>query len=212
MRYQHLCRKACIVAAALCAILITATAAVPVHINSGNPRYPFPQFLEYAAGGNLGTKNAEGVVHAEMEQDIRDAYQIHANEFDYTGQSYKGIKYIWTSYKAAYDCTEGDGYGLLAAAYMADKVTFDGYWMCTHDKRRVKTKRYADCSAMRLTMATAILPSAIMERAATPLPMAMWTWRWPCMWPICNGANSCSMITATRCLMPAENPSPIKKR
>jgi hypothetical protein len=50
------------------------------------------------------------------------------------------------TYKAAYDCTEGDGYGLLAAAYMADKVTFDGYWMCTHDKRRVKTKRYADCS------------------------------------------------------------------
>jgi gliding motility-associated-like protein len=130
----------------LCAILITATAAVPVHINSGNPRYPFPQFLEYAAGGNLGTKNAEGVVHAEMEQDIRDAYQIHANEFVYTGQAYKGIKYIYTAYKAAYDCTEGDGYGLLAAAYMADKVTFDGYWMCTHDKRRVKTKRYADCS------------------------------------------------------------------
>ena len=57
--------------------------AVTVHINSGNPAYPFPQFLEYACGGNLGTLNPEGVVHAEMEQDIRDAYQIHANEFEY---------------------------------------------------------------------------------------------------------------------------------
>ncbi|MCL2328792.1 MAG: glycosyl hydrolase family 8 [Bacteroidetes bacterium] len=129
----------------------TATAQVPVHINSGNPKYPFPQFLEYTYKnshrlGNLGTKNAEGVVHAEMEQDIIDAYKIHANEFAYTGESWAGIKYIWTPYKAAYDCTEGDGYALLAAAYMADQVTFNGYWMCTHDKRRSKTKRYRDCS------------------------------------------------------------------
>ncbi|MDR2963497.1 MAG: DUF11 domain-containing protein, partial [Bacteroidales bacterium] len=133
-------------------LLLSSTAhAVPVYINSGNPAYPFPQFLEYAYGsnhtlGNLGTRNAEGVVHAEMEQDIRDAYVIHANEFEYTGESWAGIKYIWTPYKSAYDCTEGDGYALLAAAYMADQVTFNGYWMCTHDKRRVKTKRYKDCS------------------------------------------------------------------
>lgn len=129
--------------------LLVATkidAAVPVHINSGNPAYPFPQFLEYACGGNLGTRNAEGVVHAELEQDVRDAYQIHANEFDYTGEEWQGIKYIWTPYKAAYDCTEGDGYGLLACAYMADQVTFNGYWMCTHDKRRNRSKKYSDCS------------------------------------------------------------------
>lgn len=119
--------------------------AVPVHINSGNPAYPFPQFLEYACGGNLGTRNAEGVVHAEMEQDIRDAYQIHANEFEYTGESYKNVKYIATPDKQAYDCTEGDGYALLASAYMADLVTFNGIWMCTHDKRRVRTKTYAGC-------------------------------------------------------------------
>ena len=60
---------------------ITVTAAfnlnaVPVHINSGNPAYPFPQFLEYASGDNLGTKNPEGVVHVEMEQDIRDAGKV----------------------------------------------------------------------------------------------------------------------------------------
>lgn len=128
------------------AYMSNAGAAVTVHINSGNPAYPFPQFLEYACGGNLGTRNAEGVVHAELEQDIRDAYQIHANEFAYSGDSWAGIKYIETPYKAAYDCTEGDGYGLLACAYMADKVTFDGYWMCTHDKRRNKTKKYKDCT------------------------------------------------------------------
>ena len=120
--------------------------AVPVHINSGNPAYPFPQFLEYACGGNLGTNVPEGVSHAEMEKYIREAYQLHANEFAYTGEEYQGIKYIWTPDKAAYDCTEGDGYALLAAAYMADKATFDGYWMCTHDKRRARTKRYMDCS------------------------------------------------------------------
>ena len=119
---------------------------VTVHINSGNPAYPFPQFLEYACGGNLGTNVPEGVSHAEMEKYIREAYQLHANEFAYTGEEYQGIKYIWTPYKAAYDCTEGDGYALLAAAYMADKATFDGYWMCTHDKRRARTKRYMDCS------------------------------------------------------------------
>jgi len=130
---------------------VNGNAQVKVQINSGNPRYPFPQFLEYAYGdkhrlGNLGTKNAEGVVHAEMEQDIRDAYQIHANEFAYTGEEWAGIKYIWTPYKSAYDCTEADGYALLAAAYMADQVTFNGYWMCTHDKRRMKKKRYRNCT------------------------------------------------------------------
>ena len=128
-----------------------AEAAVPVHINSGNPAFPFPQFLEYTYGdshrlGNMGTKNVDGLVHAEMEQDIRDAYQIHANEFEYTGEEWAGIKYIWTPFKSSYDCTEGDGYALLAAAYMADQITFNGYWMCTHDKRRNRTKSYKDCS------------------------------------------------------------------
>ncbi len=122
--------------------------AVKVHINSGNPAFPFPQFMEYACGGNLGTKLAEGLTHAEMEQQIRDAYQLHANEFEYTGESWGGYKYIETPFKSAYDCTEGDGYGLLAAAYMGDAVTFNGYWMCTHDKRRNHTKKYSDCNSV----------------------------------------------------------------
>ncbi len=125
--------------------------AVKVHINSGNPAYPFPQFLPYTYGsnhnlGNLATQNAEGVCHAEMEQDVRDAYQVHASEFVATGESWGGYDYLWTPYKSAYDCTEGDGYALLAAAYMADAVTFNGYWMCTHDKRRSRTKKYSVCS------------------------------------------------------------------
>ena len=31
--------------------------------------------------------------------------------------------------------TEGDGYALLASAYMGDKSTFDGLWAYTHEKR-----------------------------------------------------------------------------
>lgn len=119
--------------------------AVKVHINSGNPAYPFPQFLKYACGGNLGTKLPEGLTHAEMEQQIRDAYQLHANAFEYTGDEWAGIKYIKGNNGCPYDCTEGDGYALLAAAYMADKTTFDGLWMRIHDLRRNRTKKYSDC-------------------------------------------------------------------
>lgn len=119
--------------------------AVKVHINSGNPAYPFPQFLKYACGGNLGTNLPEGLTHAEMEQQIRDAYQMHANAFEYTGDEWAGIKYIKGNDGCPYDCTEGDGYALLAAAYMADKPTFDGLWMRTHDLRRYRTKKYSDC-------------------------------------------------------------------
>ncbi|MBO7607823.1 MAG: hypothetical protein J6T28_09460 [Paludibacteraceae bacterium] len=123
--------------------------AVPVHINSGNPAYPFPQFLEYACGGNLGTKSPEGISHAEMEKYIREAYQQHANLFGYTGDEHQGIKYIEPlneKNNPAYGTSESDGYALLAAAYMADKTTFDGLWMYTHDALRVVTKKYMDCS------------------------------------------------------------------
>ncbi len=122
---------------------------VTVHINSGNPRFPFPQFLDYSWGDshrldNLGTRNPEGVVHAEMEQDIRDAYQIFANEWTYTGDAVGGVKYIRGNIGCPYDCREGDGYSLLAAALMGDKTSFDGLWMCVHDKARVKQPRYID--------------------------------------------------------------------
>jgi gliding motility-associated-like protein/uncharacterized repeat protein (TIGR01451 family) len=126
-------------------------AGVPVNINSGNPKFPFPQFLAYeAAGGhklgNLATKNAFGVPHAEMEQTIRDAWQIFANQFVYSGETYAGVKYIKGNTGCPYDCSEGDGYALLGAAYMGDKTTFDGLWFRTHDLRRATKKKYSDCS------------------------------------------------------------------
>ena len=131
------------------AVGLQAQNEVTVDINSGNPRFPFPQFLAYEDGTshhleNLGTQNPEGVVHAEMEQDIRDAYQIFANEWTYTGDEVNGVKYIRGNLGCPYDCREGDGYSLLAAAIMGDKTSFDGLWMCVHDKSRVKQPRYID--------------------------------------------------------------------
>ncbi|MCQ2959705.1 MAG: glycosyl hydrolase family 8 [Bacteroidales bacterium] len=133
----------------LLALTVGAQNEVTVHINSGNPNFPFPQFLDYSWGTshkleNLGTQNPEGVVHAEMEQDIRDAYQIFANEWTYTGDVVNGVKYIRGNIGCPYDCREGDGYSLLAAALMGDKTSFDGLWMCVHDKARVKQPRYID--------------------------------------------------------------------
>ena len=79
--------------------IVGYTQEVTVYINSGNPRYPFPQFLPYLTDSgvtldNLGTKSPEGVVHAEMEQDIRDAYQIFANEWVYEDEKLNGVQYI----------------------------------------------------------------------------------------------------------------------
>lgn len=124
---------------------------VKVNVNSGNPKFPFPQFLAYEASGghklgNLATNNPVGVTHAEMEKTIRDAWQIFANEFEYTGEVYLGVKYIKGNIGCPYDCSEGDGYALLAAAYMADKTTFDGLWFRIHDKKRVKKKKYSNCT------------------------------------------------------------------
>ncbi|WP_010520668.1 glycosyl hydrolase family 8 [Aquimarina agarivorans] len=120
-----------------------------VDINSGNPAFPFPQFLAYESVnhklGNLATTNAPGVTHAEMEETIRDAWQIMANRFKYSGESHDGVRYIRANLGCPYDCSEGDGYGMLAAVEMADKTTFDGIWFRTHDLRMIKQPRYSDC-------------------------------------------------------------------
>ena len=60
---------------------------INVAINSGNPRFPFPQFSSYSYGQNhelenLSTETPVGVTHAEMKQRIRDAWQIMANRFE----------------------------------------------------------------------------------------------------------------------------------
>jgi len=127
-----------------------ALAAVPVQINSGDPAFPFPQFLPYEhANGdvlyNLGTNNPAGVTHAEMEKSIRDAYQIMMNRASYYQNiALNGVKYI--KFASNPDCSEGTGYAMLAAAMMADKTTFDGLWLFTHDFAMNKVVRYRDGS------------------------------------------------------------------
>ncbi|MFN3403336.1 MAG: glycosyl hydrolase family 8 [Cytophagaceae bacterium] len=123
-----------------------AGAQVTVDINSGNPRFPFPQFLDYGSDRRtLASQNSPGVTHAEMEQITRDAWQIMANAFVYSGESHAGIQYIRGNLGCPYDCSEGDGYALLAAAEMGDKKTFDGLWMRIHDERMITYPRYRDC-------------------------------------------------------------------
>jgi len=127
-----------------------AFAAVPVQINSGDPAFPFPQFLPYEHQNgdvlyNLGTHNPAGVVHAEMEKSIRDAYQIMMNRASYYENiTFNGVKYI--KFASDPDCSEGTGYAMLAAAMMADKTTFDGLWLYTHDFTMNKVVRYRDGS------------------------------------------------------------------
>lgn len=151
----------------VCALfsVLCVSAQVTVHVNSGNPRFPFPQFLSYSYGSthsldNLGTQNPEGVVHAEMEKSICEAYQIFANEFAYTGDELNGVKYIRGNLGMPYDGTEGTGYSLLAAAIMGDKTTYDGLWLRTHDTFRGKTKRYLDCTDNQADYAYGLFPLA----------------------------------------------------
>ena len=122
---------------------------VPVDINSGNPAFPFPQFLAYEYEGNhrlgnLGTQNPDGLVHAEMEKRISEAWLIMANRFIYDGDSHAGVQYIKSNEGCPYDCSEGAGYAMIGAAYMGDKTSFDGVWFREHDLRMVKQPRYID--------------------------------------------------------------------
>ncbi len=122
---------------------------VGVDINSGDPDFPFPQFLAYEYDGghileNLANQNADGLVHAEMEKRIREAWLIMSNRFAYDGDSHAGVQYIQSNLGCPYDCSEGAGYAMIAAAYMADKTSFDGIWFREHDIRLVKHPRYRD--------------------------------------------------------------------
>ena len=124
---------------------LTVFSQITVNINSGNPAFPFPQFLAYDNPtqklDNLATHNPPGLCHAEMEQSIRDAYQIMMNRASKTGVQLNGIYYIL--YKSSPDCSEGDGYAMLAAAAMADKTTFDGLWLWVHDNAMNKVTSYS---------------------------------------------------------------------
>ncbi|MCL2690052.1 MAG: glycosyl hydrolase family 8 [Chitinispirillia bacterium] len=145
---------------------------ISININSGNPAFPFPQFLPYVhpTGDtlhNLGTLAlsshddariaAAGITHAEMEKSIRDAYRIMMNRALYVPvrgvTNVGGTRYIrFVSKCGDYNynsvaeggCSEGDGYAMIAAAMMGDKVTFDGLWLYVHDHRMNNVVRYGD--------------------------------------------------------------------
>lgn len=124
---------------------------IKTEINSGNPSYPFPQFLEYKGGGKtLAKYNAEGVTHADMEKTMREAYQIMSHRARYTGQEVSGVPYVTFNSPSVGgnsfypQCTEGDGYMLLASAIFADQPTFNGLWMWIHDNKIPKAERYSD--------------------------------------------------------------------
>ncbi|HMA65316.1 MAG TPA: glycosyl hydrolase family 8, partial [Chitinispirillaceae bacterium] len=61
-----------------------------------------------------------------------------------TGKSFGGKEYL--KFLSNPQCSEGDGYGLLGAASMVDKETFDGLWLYIHDSTLNKVKRYSDCT------------------------------------------------------------------
>ncbi|HTF80553.1 MAG TPA: glycosyl hydrolase family 8, partial [Cytophagales bacterium] len=135
---------------------IWPTDTIKVNINSGNPRFPFPQFQEYTAGKSLAKYNAEGVTHADMEKAMREGYQIMMHRALYTGKIHGGVKYIVFNYGSVPHnygtfVSEGDGYALLAAAYLGDKSTFDGLWMWVHDNRLSGVKKYYNCADLRPT-------------------------------------------------------------
>lgn len=126
---------------------------VKTEINSGNPSFPFPQFLEYKEGKTLAKYNAEGVTHADMEKTMREAYQIMSHRCRYE-DTLCGVPYITFNNSEKHKdlkegsfapfCTEGDGYMLLASAIFADQPTFNGLWMWIHDNRIPKATRYSD--------------------------------------------------------------------
>ncbi|HOS84490.1 MAG TPA: glycosyl hydrolase family 8, partial [Bacteroidales bacterium] len=130
-----------------------------IKINSGNPAFPFPQFLEYKAGKSLAKNNAEGVTHADMEKTMREAYEIMSHRCRLTGQTYCGVPYInYNNNTVPHNfntfVSEGDGYMLIAAAMFADQPTFNGLWMWIHDNRMSKVTKYKDCQPLRPTQKT----------------------------------------------------------
>jgi|GEM_PF-3446753 len=133
-------------------------AGIDIEINSNNPRIPFPQFLDYTQGKTLGRDNAIGVTDIEMERDIREAYQIMMNRASYEGTVVAGTKYIIYNKPGLGggdgtgpepDVSEGDGYALLAMAYMADKKAFDGLYMYVHDHKASKVEYFSKCGQIR---------------------------------------------------------------
>ena len=126
------------------------TDTIHVQINTDNPQFPFPQFLEYKQGKSLAANNAEGVTHADMEKAMREAYQIMMRRaVKVPGKVLNGVQYMQYNNMTVPQnygtfVSEGDGYAMLAAAYFADRPTFDGIWAWVHDNRLSAVKKYYD--------------------------------------------------------------------
>jgi len=131
-------------------VIFPGYAQVQPRINTGNPAFPFPQFLPYQGPdghklGNLATHNAPGVTHAEMEQRTREAWKLVCNNTSpYPGTIVSGVQYLYPTAPNHCTCVEGDGYYLLGAALMGDKEYFDGYYMWAHDRAFNGVKRFID--------------------------------------------------------------------
>jgi hypothetical protein len=129
-----------LLAASLTGSLPAAAPTFPVsraNINNGtvmpvSPRWPFPQFLEYAHGKSLANTPPDGMNHAEMETQTIRAYLEMTKRFSVAGGWKPAAMPRRLLYNSTCNCTEGDGYALLAAALMADKDTFDGFWIHLH--------------------------------------------------------------------------------
>ncbi|MFO7869145.1 MAG: hypothetical protein R6U95_07595, partial [Bacteroidales bacterium] len=124
----------------------TVIGQVPVHINSGDPNFPFPQFLDYGTERKtLASVNSPGVPHAEMEQRIRDAWRMVCNNVaEYPEATVGGVQYLYPIAPNHCTCVEGDGYYLIGAAIMGDKTFFDGYYMWAHDRSFQGVQRFID--------------------------------------------------------------------
>lgn len=128
---------------------------IDININTGNPTFPYPQFLEYKGGGkSLAKYNAEGVTHADMEKAGREAYEIMMHRCRYMGGTHCGVPYITFNHDDVPGnygtfVSEGDGYALLAAAIFADQKTFNGLYMWVHDNRMSGVKRFKDGTTLR---------------------------------------------------------------
>ncbi len=141
-------KKIIVLLSLLLMVVTRVDAAVQSHVNSGNPAFPFPQFLDYGEDRkSLASHNAPGVTHAEMEKRMLDAWQHICNGTKLQGYEVDGVQYLIPDASVVEDhcgCAEGDGYYLLGAAFMGDKTYFDGYYMSMHDRMFIGVDRFVD--------------------------------------------------------------------
>lgn len=127
---------------------------------------PFPQFINYTAGGQRtlytlsdASHQPDGVTHAEMEKWIRDAWQMYLNSWIQPGGAVNTATYQLANgtpvtvqlyldssrlFAASSGVSEGHGYGLLMAALMGDKKNFDALWFWINENQLfMNTKIYS---------------------------------------------------------------------